>query len=200
MSRWMMPFWWACWIAWHTGTKSSRRSRGVILRRSQNSVIGVPFTSSMTRKGRPVLVAPTSNTRAMFGWSIIESACRSASNRAITDFESIPALMSLMATSRLTGSICWAIQTAPMPPSPIDSRSLYLPAMMVPASTASAEENSAGVIVPSCRPVRSGSSGSVGVRTEVGGKSGMAPMVTRWRLKARSNAFKLSSVAVLSRK
>src|SRR5205823_4061016 len=19
MSRWMMPFWWACWIAWHTG-------------------------------------------------------------------------------------------------------------------------------------------------------------------------------------
>jgi hypothetical protein len=20
MSRWMIPFWWACWIAWQTGT------------------------------------------------------------------------------------------------------------------------------------------------------------------------------------
>ena len=28
MSRWIMPFWWACWIAWQTGTKSSSRSRG----------------------------------------------------------------------------------------------------------------------------------------------------------------------------
>ena len=28
MSRWMIPFWWACWIAWQTGTNSSSRSRG----------------------------------------------------------------------------------------------------------------------------------------------------------------------------
>ena len=28
MSRWMMPFWWACWIAWQTGTNSSSRCRG----------------------------------------------------------------------------------------------------------------------------------------------------------------------------
>ena len=27
MSRWMTPFWWACWIAWQTGRKSSRRWR-----------------------------------------------------------------------------------------------------------------------------------------------------------------------------
>ena len=47
------------------------------------------------------------------------SACRSASNRAMTCRESIPALMSLTATSRLTGSHCCAIQTVPMPPSPI---------------------------------------------------------------------------------
>ena len=32
MSRWMIPFWWACWIAWQTGMNSSRRSRGVRLR------------------------------------------------------------------------------------------------------------------------------------------------------------------------
>ena len=24
----MMPFWWACWTAWQTGTNSSSRSRG----------------------------------------------------------------------------------------------------------------------------------------------------------------------------
>ena len=29
MSRWMMPFWWACWTAWQTGTNSSSRCRGV---------------------------------------------------------------------------------------------------------------------------------------------------------------------------
>ena len=29
ISRWMIPFWWACWIAWQTGTKSSSRSRGL---------------------------------------------------------------------------------------------------------------------------------------------------------------------------
>ncbi len=28
-SRWMIPFWWACWIAWQTGMKSSSRSLGV---------------------------------------------------------------------------------------------------------------------------------------------------------------------------
>src|SRR5438132_376878 len=27
-SRWMIPFWCACWIAWHTGTNSSSRWRG----------------------------------------------------------------------------------------------------------------------------------------------------------------------------
>ena len=38
----------------------------------------------MTKYGRPVLVAPASRTRAMLTWSIIASACRSASNRAMT--------------------------------------------------------------------------------------------------------------------
>ena len=28
MSRWMIPFWWACWTAWQTGTNSSSRSSG----------------------------------------------------------------------------------------------------------------------------------------------------------------------------
>ena len=40
------------------------------------------------------------------------SACRSASKRASTECESMPGLISLRATLRLTGSICWATQTA----------------------------------------------------------------------------------------
>ena len=63
----------------------------------------------------------------MLGWSIRARACRSASKRASTCRESMPALMSLSATSRLTGSVCSAIQTVPMPPSPICSSSLYGP-------------------------------------------------------------------------
>ena len=56
MSRWMIPFWWACWIAWQTGTNSSSRSRGVRWLSSQYLVIGTPWTSSMTKYGRPFSV------------------------------------------------------------------------------------------------------------------------------------------------
>ncbi len=48
-SRWMTPFWCACWIAWQTGTNSSSRSLGVSRLRSQYSVIGTPLTGSMTK-------------------------------------------------------------------------------------------------------------------------------------------------------
>ena len=41
----------------------------------------------------------------MFGWSIIASACRSASKRAITCLVSIPSLMIFSATRRRTGSL-----------------------------------------------------------------------------------------------
>ena len=84
MSRWMMPFWCACWMAWQTWMNSSSRSAVVRLFWSQYSVILMPRTSSMTKYGRPVSVAPASRTLAMFGWSISASAWRSASNRAMT--------------------------------------------------------------------------------------------------------------------
>ena len=45
----------------------------------------------------------------MFGWSISASACRSASNRAMTSRVSMPGLMILSATLRCTGSICSAM-------------------------------------------------------------------------------------------
>src|SRR5262245_20523680 len=76
---------------------------------------------------RPLSVVPASSTLAMFGWSIIDRACRSASNRATTCLESIPGLMILRATLRRTGSSCSAMYTTPMPPSPITWSSLYGP-------------------------------------------------------------------------
>ena len=88
---------------------------------------GRPLTSSMTKNGCPVGVSPPSSTRAMLGWSIIASAWRSCSNRASTAAESMPVLISLSATLRLTGSVCLATQTSPMPPSPICFRSSYGP-------------------------------------------------------------------------
>jgi hypothetical protein len=94
---------------------------------SQYSVTGTPRTSSITKYGRPASVAPASSTRAMCGWSIIASACRSASNRAITCRVSIPSLITFSATRRRTGSRCSAIHTVPNPPWPISCNSLYRP-------------------------------------------------------------------------
>ena len=86
-----------------TGTNSSSRSRGVSWLASQNRVMGTPWTSSMTKYGRPLSVVPASRTLAMFWWSMSARACRSASNRAITWRESIPGRMILSATLRRTG-------------------------------------------------------------------------------------------------
>ena len=72
----------------------------------------------------------------MLGWSISASACRSASKRASTCLGVHAGLDELEATVRLTGSVCWAIQTVPMPPSPISSTSLYLPARIEPTPSA----------------------------------------------------------------
>jgi hypothetical protein len=82
-------------------------------------VIGTPFTSSITKYGRPFAVAPPSSTLAMFGWSISASAWRSASNRTTTSRVSMPSLTIFSATLRTTGSRCSAIHTVPMPPSPM---------------------------------------------------------------------------------
>ena len=46
----MMPFWWACCTAWQTGDEQLQplpRASGWFW--SQNSVIGTPLTSSITK-------------------------------------------------------------------------------------------------------------------------------------------------------
>ncbi len=63
-SRWMIAFWCACWTPSQTCTNSSSRSRAASRWRSQYSLIGTPFTYSMTKYGRPRGVAPASNTFA----------------------------------------------------------------------------------------------------------------------------------------
>src|SRR5207253_7822648 len=78
MSRWMIPFWCACWIAWHTGTNNSSRSRGVRWLSSQYLVIGTPWTNSMTKYGRPDRVAHPSNTRERWTWDLMARHCREA--------------------------------------------------------------------------------------------------------------------------
>ena len=82
----MIPFWCACCTAWQTCTNSSSRcADGQVVARSQYSVIGIALHAAPSRStaGR-VSVAPASKTLAMLGWSIIASACRSASKRAMT--------------------------------------------------------------------------------------------------------------------
>ena len=70
MSRWMIPFWCACWIAWQTATNSFSRSRTGAFSSSQYVVMGTPLTSSITKYGRPASEVPASSTVAMFLWSI----------------------------------------------------------------------------------------------------------------------------------
>ena len=58
----MMPFWCACWIAWQTWMNTSSRSR------VESCLLVAVFgdrdalTSSITKYGRPVSVAPASST------------------------------------------------------------------------------------------------------------------------------------------
>ncbi len=73
-SRWITPFWWACCTAWQTSMNRASRSRVESLCVSQYSVMGTPFTSSITKYGRPSAVAPPSSTFAMLGCSITASA------------------------------------------------------------------------------------------------------------------------------
>ncbi len=73
-SRWIAPFWCACWTARQIARNNASRSLVVKRLRSQYSVIGAPSMYSITKYGRPLLVAPASKIRAMFGWSIIANA------------------------------------------------------------------------------------------------------------------------------
>ena len=49
MSRWMTPFWWACYTARQTWANNSSRCRTPRRFSSQYWVIGTPVTSSITK-------------------------------------------------------------------------------------------------------------------------------------------------------
>ena len=107
-SRWITPFWCACWTARQTARNNASRSLVVIRLRSQYWVMGAPSMYSITKYGRPLVVAPASKIWAMFGWSIIASAWRSLSKRASTWAVSMPSFTTLRATRRRMGSSCSA--------------------------------------------------------------------------------------------
>ena len=91
-----------------TGIDVPAVSNIVFLRRVTLDTVGVVPTPALPEaRGTPVI--PPSKILAMFGWSMIASAWRSASKRATTSRVSIPILMILSATRRLTGSRCSAI-------------------------------------------------------------------------------------------
>ena len=95
MSRWITPFWWACW----TARQTNRCRTAEPLLRAEPVLVAVLGDRDPShqfhheRTGRPCPVAPASKTLAMLGWSIIASAWRSASKRATTSLVSIPSLM-----------------------------------------------------------------------------------------------------------
>jgi hypothetical protein len=83
MSRWMMPFWWACWMAWQTLDEEFEPFRvGVGL----VAVLGDRDAADQFHHevGPPAVGGAGVETLAMFGWSISASAWRSASKRATT--------------------------------------------------------------------------------------------------------------------
>jgi thiazole synthase len=107
-SRCTTPFACACCTARHTSPKRSIRASTSSSWRSAKVVIAVPGTSSMAKYATPSSVVPASKMRAMFGWSMTASACRSASKRARAEALLRPPCTTLSATSRRTGSDCSA--------------------------------------------------------------------------------------------
>ena len=118
MSRWMMPFWCACWIGLADLDEQLQPLAGgqVVL----VAVVGdLDAPHQFHDEERPAGLGRAGVEHpAMFGWSIRASAWRSASKRAMTCRVSMPSLMTFRATRRRTGCSCSAIYTTPQPPSP----------------------------------------------------------------------------------
>src|SRR5438067_726445 len=106
----------------------------------------------------------------MLGWSMSASACRSASNRAMTLFVSMPGLMIFNATRRRIGSSCSAMKTTPQPPSPTCCKQLVTSgsAKMLPTVTRAEIERLAHEILGYARgPVQSNEIGQVRVENQI---------------------------------
>ena len=99
----MIPFWCACWIAWHTGMKSSRRS--LVVKPVAVAVFGDrDAVDQLHDEERPAGVG-RAGVKDLGDIVVVQDrqGLASASNRAMTSAESIPGLMTLSATFRRTG-------------------------------------------------------------------------------------------------
>ena len=121
----MIPFWCACWTAWQTGTNSSSRSRGV-----SRSLVAVPgdrdALDQLHDEVRPARVGgagvedpgDVGVVHQRQGLALgLEPGQHLAAVHAGLDHLQGDA-------SACTGSVCSAMKTMPMPPSPICSSSL----------------------------------------------------------------------------
>jgi len=114
MSRWMMPFWCACWIASQTWANSAKTSAG-----RQGMLVAI-FGDLETLHQLHHKIRPPAFGRAgiedVGDVSDVPSAPAPAvrpQKRAITLLVSMPGLISLSATRRTTGSRCLARKNHP---------------------------------------------------------------------------------------
>ena len=133
-SRWMIPFWWACCTAAQTGDEQLQPVLDASLRASQYSRDRHALNQLHHEEGPAVVgragVEQLGDVRMVHqrdGLPLGLEPRQDRLGRATLD------RMSLTATQRLTGSVWSAIQTVPMPPSPICWSSLYRPAMTAPS-------------------------------------------------------------------
>ena len=131
MSRWMMPFWWACWTAWQTGTNSSSRCARrelvvVAVLGDRDAVDQLHDEVGPAAVGRAGVEDP-GDVRVVHQRQGLPLGLEAGDDLPV----SMPGLMIFRATLRRTGCCCSAMKTTPMPPSPICCSSLYGP-MTVP--------------------------------------------------------------------
>ena len=134
MSRWIIPFWWVCCTAWQTCTNRSSRADTGSRRSSQYCVSGIPPHQLHDEIGATIFGRTAVEHFGDIGMIHEHNAWRSAPNRVSTALDDMPGLISLRATMRRMGSRCSAIQTVPMPPSPITSSSRYRVPIVVPGA------------------------------------------------------------------
>ena len=121
----MIPLVWACWTAWQTGTNSSSRcadaQAGVVaVLRDRDALDVLHDEEGPAALGRAA-VEHLGDVRVVHQGQGLPLRLEARQDAASSPS---PALMSFTATLRRTGCVCSAIQTVPMPPSPIASSSL----------------------------------------------------------------------------
>ena len=134
MSRWMIPE--ACAVCSAAQDLQGEVHRALDVEppalRARSCARSQPSRNSITRYGAPVGIRPTSNTLTTWSLSICEAATPSFTKRSTAPWSASTAgLMNFSATGARR-SMCVALATAPIPPSPSSCSTRYLPSSTSP--------------------------------------------------------------------